>query len=323
VVGAKQSPQSSQLNFMSTYRSPSINGMTVVIVAGWVVINLALFLAAQSSSGPPETPLTANSNASSPLLINTVGRSWMAGTIFGLIASISWLATSVSNSFARFSIRIMAGVGCVLLLPLCSTPDLLRHALGVSGLILVQPFIFLALAIPDWGISFARFTRLPGLNQKEETSQKPKLPQFHVGELITLTALVALLLAASRLYTPPVASLVYWPVLIGSWLALQTIAGLTIRVVMFRQLQILLCLLPLIVLTAFGLANAQGFVSDSPWQAGVYFRLYSFSLAGFAFSIAALCLSRAPTRFPDAPAIASGSSTEIQRPNCSKKANEK
>ena len=276
---------------MSTYRSPNINGMTVLIVAGWLMVNLALFLVTASSNAQSGAGTGTPLSETSMLLPNIASRNWMAGTALGLVASISWLATSVSNSFARFSIRIMAGVGCVLLLPLCSTPDLLRHALGVSGLILVQPFIFLALAIPDWGISFARFTRLPGLNQKEETSQKPKLPQFHVGELITLTALVALLLAASRLYTPPVASLVYWPVLIGSWLALQTIAGLTIRVVMFRQLRLLLFLLPVILLTIWGLAKAEGLVSEGSWQADADLRLYSILISGFTLSITVLCSS--------------------------------
>ena len=83
----------------------------------------------------------------------------------------------------------------------------------------------------------------------------------------------------------------YWPVLIFSWLLLQTIAALTIRVVMFRQIQILMFLVPLIFLTIVGLANAEEFASDAPEQAAVYLRLYSFIIAGFTCSIAVLCLS--------------------------------
>ncbi len=279
---------------MSTYRSPSINGMTVVIVAGWLILNLLLFLLLGSSGKPSEIPTATLVNASTPLVVNTTGRNWMAGTALGLIASISWLATSVSNPFARFLIRIMTAIGCVALLTFFSTPDFLRHAVSISGLILVQPFVFLALAIPDWTISLSLVTPPPGLNQEAEAGQKPKIPQFHVGELITLTTLVALLLAASRQYTPPVASLVYWPVLIGSWFLLQTIAAFTIRLVMFRQLQVLVLLVPIVVFTIVGLANAQGFVSEAPGLTGVYSQLYSFLVAGFLCSIAVLSLAGGP-----------------------------
>ena len=279
---------------MSTYRSPSINGMTVVIVAGWLILNLLLFLLLGSSGKPSEITANMLPNASKALLLNTTGRSWMAGTAFGLIASISWLATSINNAFARFAIRMMAGVGCVVLLIFCSTPDLLRHAVSVSGLILVQPLVFIALAIPNWTISLSFATPLPGLHQEAEAGQKPKIPQFHVGELITLTTLVALLLAASRQYTPPVASLVYWPVLIGSWFLLQTIAAFTIRMVMFRQFQVLVLLGPIVIFTIVGLANAQAFVSEAPSQTGVYSQLYSSLLAGFLCSIAVLSLAGAP-----------------------------
>lgn len=276
---------------MSTYRSPNINGMTVLIVAGWLVVNLALFLATASSNAPSGAETGTPLSETSTLLPNTASRNWMAGTTLGLVASISWLATSIGNSFTRFSVRILAAMSCVLLLTFFSTPDLIRHAVSVSGLILVQSLVFFALAIPDWAISLSFLAEASRLDQKTEASQQPKSPQFHVGELITLTTLVALLLAASRQYTPPVNSLVYWPVLIFSWLLLQTIAALTIRVVMFRQIQILMFLVPLIFLTIVGLANAEEFASDAPEQAAVYLRLYSFIIAGFTCSIAVLCLS--------------------------------
>ena len=276
---------------MSTYRSPSINGMTVVIVAGWLVINLLLFLATYSLGDHSETQLATDANLTSPPLLTTQGQSWMAGTALGLITFISWLATSISSSFLRFLTRIIAAVGCVFLLTVCCTPDLLRHAISVSGILLVQPIIFVILAIPCWTTSLSDVARTSRLNKVTEASQQPNLPQFHVGELITLTTLVALLLAASRQFTPPVASLVYWPVLICSWFFLQTIAALTIRVVMFRQLRLLLFLLPVILLTIWGLAKAEGLVSEGSWQADADLGLYSILISGFALSITVLCSS--------------------------------
>ena len=132
---------------MSTYRSPSINGMTVVIVAGWLILNLLMFLFLGSAGKPSEIPTATPNDASTNLLLNSTGRSWMAGTAFGLIACISWLATSIINPFARFSIRIMAAIGGAVLLTLFSTPDFLRHAVSISGLILIQPFVFHVLAL--------------------------------------------------------------------------------------------------------------------------------------------------------------------------------
>lgn len=276
---------------MSTYRSPSINGMTLMIVTGWLVINLLLLLATSSLGDHSKTQIATDANLASPPLLTTQGQSWMAGTVLGLITFISWLATSISSSFARFLTRIMAAVGCVMLLTICCTPDMLRHAISVSGILLVQPIIFVLLAIPCWTTSLSGVARTSRLNKITEASQQPKLPQFHVGELITLTTLVALLLATSRQYTPPVASLVYWPVLICSWFFLQTIAALTIRVVMFRQLRLLVILLPVIVITTWGLAKAEGLVSDGSWQADADLRLYSILISGFTLSIAVLCSS--------------------------------
>ncbi len=283
---------------MSTYRSPSINGMTLMIVTGWLVLNLLLFLtinslgnASSSLSDHSETQIATDANLTSPLLLTTQSQSWMAGTVLGVISFISWIATSISSSLIRFLTRIIAAVGCVFLLTFCCTPDLLRHATSVSGILLVQPIIFVLLGIPRWTTSITGIARTSGLNKITKTSQQPKLPQFHVGELITLTALVALLLAASRQYTPPVASLVYWPVLVCSWFFLQTIAALTIRVVMLRQLRLLIFLLPVILLTAWGLAKAEGLVSEGSWQAEADLKLYSILISGFTLSITVLCSS--------------------------------
>ncbi|HBV62623.1 MAG TPA: hypothetical protein DEF45_06330 [Rhodopirellula sp.] len=272
--------------------------MTLMIVTGWLVINLLIFFtnnslgdANSSLSDHPKTQITTDANLASPSLVTTQGQSWIAGTVFGLISFISWLATSISNSFIRFATRITAAVGCVLLLTVCCTPDMLRHAIGVSGILLVQPIIFVLLAIPCWTTSLSTVGRRSGPKKKTEASQQPKLPQFHVGELITVTTLVALLLAASRQYTPPVASLIYWPVLICSWFFLQTIAALTIRVVMFRQLRLLVFLLPVILITTWGLAKVEGLASEGLWQADTDLRLYSILISGFTLSITVLCSS--------------------------------
>jgi len=283
---------------MSTYRSPSINGMTLVIVTGWLVINLLLFFstdalgdATSALNDHSEPQIATDANLASPPMLTTQGQSWMAGTILGLITFISWLATSISNSFTRFLTRMIAAIGCIFLLTIYCTPDMLRHAISVSGILLVQTILFVILTIPCWTTSLSGVTRPSGLNKITKASQQPKLSQFHVGELIALTTLVALLLAASRLYTPPVASLIYWPVLICSWFFLQTIAALTIRVVMFRQLRLLLFLLPVILLTIWGLAKAEGLVSEGSWQADADFRLYSILISGFTLSITVLCSS--------------------------------
>ena len=276
---------------MPTYRSPSINGMTLVIVTGWLVINFLLFLATYPVSDHSETQIAPHANLVAPQLLTTQVQSWMAGTVLGLITFISWLATSISGSFVRFSTRIMAAVGCIFLLTACCTPDMLRHSISVSGILLVQPFIFVILAIPRWTTSLSGIARTSRLEKITEASQQPELPQFHVGELITLTTLVALLLAASRQFTPPVASLVYWPVLICSWFFLQTIAALTIRVVMFRQLRLLVFLLPLILLTTWGLAKAEMLVAEGSWQADADLELYSILIVGFTLSITVLCSS--------------------------------
>ena len=283
--------EGSQLNLMSTYRSPSINGMTLVIVAGWFVINLLLLLATNSLNAHSETKIETQANLASTQLLTPLGQSWMAGTILGLITFISWLATGVSSSFYRFSTRTIAAIGCILVLTACCTPDMLRHAISVSGTLLVQPIIFVILAIPCWTISLNDAIRASWLSKITEASQQPKLPQFRIGELITSTTLVALLLAASRQYTPPVANLVYWPVLIGSLFFLQTIAALTIRVVMFRQLRVLVFLVPVLVLTTLGLARAEGLATQGSWQAEADLRLYSFLIFAFTLSIAVLCSS--------------------------------
>ena len=293
---------------MSTYRSPSINGMTLVIVIGWLVINLLLLLATHSLLATnsrnnhsennyseiqirSETPMATPANLASTPLLTPQGQSWMAGTTLGLITFISWLATGISSSFIRFATRMMAAIGFVLLLTNCCTPNMLHHAINVSGIILLQPMIFMLLAIPCWTISLSGVTRHSGLNKITKASQQPKLSQFHVGELITLTTLVALLLAASRQYTPTVANFVYWPVLVGSLFFLQTIAALTIRVVMFRQLRLLVFLIPALVLATLFLGAAEGFVSAGSWQAEADLRLYGILIASFTLSIAVLCSS--------------------------------
>ncbi|MGB0760338.1 MAG: hypothetical protein ACPGPS_12405 [Rubripirellula sp.] len=276
---------------MSTYRSPSINGMTLVIVTGWLVINLLLFLAAYSLTENSGTPIATEANRVPVQLPTTQGQSWMAGVLLGLITFISWLATSIRTPVVRFSARIMASLGCVLLLTVCCTPDPLRHAINVTGIILLQPIIFVTLAIPCWTIAWGSVPRAFRLNEETKASQQPNLAQFHVGELITMTTLIALLLATSRQYTPPVASLIYWPVLICVWCLLQAIACLTIRVVMFGQIRLLVFLVPAILLTAFGLAKAEGLVSEGSWRANADLKLYSFLLTGFTISIAVLCAS--------------------------------
>ena len=271
--------------------------MTLLIVAGWLVINLLLFFTNNSLTDAnfslinhSKTQITSDEKLASPQLLTTQSQSWMAGTVLGLISFISWLSSSISSSFIRFLVRIMAAVGCVLVLTVCCTPNMLRHAISVSGILLVQPIIFVFLGIPCWTISLRGVARPPRLQKVTEASQQPKLAQFHVGELITLTTLTALLLAASRHYTPPVASLVYWPVLICSWFFLQTIAALTIRVVMFRQVRLLAFLLPVIFLTTWGLAKIEGLVSEGWWQATTDLQLYGILISGFTLSIAVLCL---------------------------------
>ena len=284
---------------MSTYRSPSINGMTVVIVAGWFTLNLLAFTVfgfSDNASAPP----TAKTSPENAILTINNGRSWMSGATFGLLASVSWLATSLANSLARLSVRILAAIGCLLLLPWFSTPDLLRHAVSISGLILVQPFVFFLLGIPDWtgllGGTLVGFR----LKQKTETSQQPEVAQFSIGEIIALTTVVALLLAATLRYAPPVNSLVYWPVLISSWVMLHTITALTIRVVMFHDFIVLAFLILAMTLTITGLGFAEHFTSQSSTDVGAYFQLYGLFIGAFAFSIAVLSAANASEIKPTA-----------------------
>ena len=284
---------------MSTYRSPSINGMTVVIVAGWFTLNLLAFTVFGSSDNASAPPTAKTSPENAILTINN-GRSWMSGATFGLLASVSWLATSLANSFARLSVRILAAIACLLLLPWFSTPDLLRHAVSISGLILVQPFVFFLFGIPDWtgllGGTLVGFR----LKQKTETSQQPEVAQFSIGEIIALTTVVALLLAATLRYAPPVNSLVYWPVLVSSWVMLHTITALTIRVVMFHEFIVLAFLILAMTLTITGLGFAEHFTSQSSTDIGVYFQLYGLFIGAFAFSIAVLSAANASEIKPTA-----------------------
>lgn len=284
---------------MSTYRSPSINGMTVVIVAGWFTLNLLAFTVFGSSDNASAPPTAKTSPENAILTINN-GRSWMSGATFGLLASVSWLATSLANSFARLAVRILAAIACLLLLPWFSTPDLLRHAVSISGLILVQPFVFFLFGIPDWtgllGGTLVGFR----LKQKTETSQQPEGAQFSIGEIIALTTVVALLLAATLRYAPPVNSLVYWPVLISSWVMLHTITALTIRVVMFHEFIVLAFLILAMTSTITGLGFAEHFTSQSSTDVGVYFQLYGLFIGAFAFSIAVLSAANASEIKPTA-----------------------
>ena len=181
-----------------------------------------------------------------------------------------------------------------------STPDLLRHAVSISGLILVQPFVFFLFGIPDWtgllGGTLVGFR----LKQKTETSQQPEVAQFSIGEIIALTTVVALLLAATLRYAPPVNSLVYWPVLISSWVMLHTITALTIRVVMFHEFIVLAFLILAMTSTITGLGFAEHFTSQSSTDVGVYFQLYGLFIGAFAFSIAVLSAANASEIKPTA-----------------------
>ena len=273
--------------------------MTVVIVAGWFTLNLLAFTVfgfSDNASAPP----TAKTSPENAILTINNGRSWMSGATFGLLASVSWLATSLANSLARLSVRILAAIACLLLLPWFSTPDLLRHAVSISGLILVQPFVFFLFGIPDWtgllGGTLVGFR----LKQKTETSQQPEVAQFSIGEIIALTTVVALLLAATLRYAPPVNSLVYWPVLISSWVMLHTITALTIRVVMFHEFIVLAFLILAMTLTITGLGFAEHFTSQSSTDVGAYFQLYGLFIGAFAFSIAVLSAANASEIKPTA-----------------------
>ena len=273
--------------------------MTVVIVAGWFTLNLLAFTVFGSSDNASAPPTAKTSPENAILTINN-GRSWMSGATFGLLASVSWLATSLANSFARLAVRILAAIACLLLLPWFSTPDLLRHAVSISGLILVQPFVFFLFGIPDWtgllGGTLVGFR----LKQKTETSQQPEVAQFSIGEIIALTTVVALLLAATLRYAPPVNSLVYWPVLASSWVMLHTITALTIRVVMFHEFIVLAFLILAMTLTITGLGFAEHFTSQSSTDVGVYFQLYGLFIGAFAFSIAVLSAANASEIKPTA-----------------------
>ena len=273
--------------------------MTVVIVAGWFTLNLLAFTVFGSSDNASAPPTAKTSPENAILTINN-GRSWMSGATFGLLASVSWLATSLANSFARLAVRIPAAIACLLLLPWFSTPDLLRHAVSISGLILVQPFVFFLFGIPDWtgllGGTLVGFR----LKQKTETSQQPEVAQFSIGEIIALTTVVALLLAATLRYAPPVNSLVYWPVLISSWVMLHTITALTIRVVMFHEFIVLAFLILAMTSTITGLGFAEHFTSQSSTDVGVYFQLYGLFIGAFAFSIAVLSAANASEIKPTA-----------------------
>ena len=273
--------------------------MTVVIVAGWFTLNLLAFTVFGSSDNASAPPTAKTSPENAILTINN-GWSWMSGATFGLLASVSWLATSLANSFARLSVRILAAIACLLLLPWFSTPDLLRHAVSISGLILVQPFVFFLFGIPDWtgllGGTLVGFR----LKQKTETSQQPEVAQFSIGEIIALTTVVALLLAATLRYAPPVNSLVYWPVLISSWVMLHTITALTIRVVMFHEFIVLAFLILAMTLTITGLGFAEHFTSQSSTDVGVYFQLYGLFIGAFGFSIAVLSAANASEIKPTA-----------------------
>ena len=265
-----------------TYRSPSFNGMTVVILVGWLLLNIG-FVVFLSSGPPPEAKSTIIQTES----LDGADRAWLAGVVLGLAASFSWLATSLPNPFARFLARLLAAVPCVLVLAFFGTPDLLRHAVNINGLILIQLFVFLVAGIPNWSVS--------GQSQVE-ASESHQRNQFHIGELIALTAVVAMLLAAGERYTTPINSLAYWPVLVLCWFLLQTVAAMTIRIAMYRRLVALLLLLPLICLTAMGLTAAENFFRVSQLASGVYFRVYALLLGGFATSIAITSLAGAPTQ---------------------------
>ena len=295
-MGQKKSPQSCQPGFMSTYRSPSINGMTVVIVAGWFTLNLLAFTVFGSSDNASAPPTAKTSPENAILTINN-GRSWMSGATFGLLASVSWLATSLANSFARLAVRILAAIPCLLLLPWFSTPDLLRHAVSISGLILVQPFVFFLFGIPDWtgllGGTLVGFR----LKQETETSQQPEVAQLH-RRIIALKQW-SLCCSLQRCVTLP-QSTASFTGRSSQWVMLHTITALMIRVVMFHEFIVLAFLSLAMTSTITGLGFAEHFTSQSSTDVGVYFQLYGLFIGAFAFSIAVLSAANASEIKPTA-----------------------
>ena len=275
-----QRPQSSRVKPPPAYRSPTLNGMTVAILVSWLFLNVVFV--AFLSSGQPSGP---KNPANQIISFDGAGRVWVAGVALGLAASFSWLATGFLDPLTRFSARFLASLPCISILAFFSTPDLLRHILNINGLILIQPFVFLVVGIPRWSIS--------GRSQAA-ASEPPQRRQFHIGELIALTAVVAMLLAAGGRYTTPINSLAYWSVLVLCWFLLQSVAAMTIQITMYRRLYVLLLFLPLICLTAIGLTAAENFSTESRLPSGTYLIFYSLLLAGFTASVAITSLSGTP-----------------------------
>lgn len=278
----------------STYRSPTYNGMTIVILVGWLLLNVGfvVFLSSGTATEANSPKIQTESNIGAH-------RIWLVGVVLGLVASFSWLATSLSNPFTRFLARLLAALPFVLVLTFLGTldrlpdaidlTDLLPSAINILGLILIQPFVFLIAGIPSWSFS--------GRSQIE-TSDLQLRNQYHIGDLIVLTAVVAMLLTTGGRLTTPINSLAYWPVLVLCWFLLPTLAALTIQAVMYRRPLAGLLMMMLICLAAIGLATAESLFRSNAVSIGVFIRGYTLLLGGYAMSIVITSLSGTPEPSP-------------------------
>jgi hypothetical protein len=134
---------------------------------------------------------------------------------------LNWLATAIANRLLRMIFRGATVAACTYLHTRWGVGDGWKHAIDLTGMMLIQSIYFRVAGVPDWVFHGA---------QVADVSLRAS--QFRIVDLIAWTTGLAIVLSLAIRFDPPTDHVRYWSVLCVLWLMVPmaatcwTLAGL-------------------------------------------------------------------------------------------------
>lgn len=208
---------------------------------------------------------------------------WLTGMSYGLAAGAFWLATILKGRYLRWVVRAATVIVVAAAQQHLGTEGWLFSLSNLGGLVCCQCMLFHWLGVPNWTTGKRLLTSGEGLRKT----------QFGIGDIVTATTCIALLLAIAIRFQTAIDPLGYWLVFTLFWINGPLITGCVALLILNQQgLSVgLLALVALLVACGIlGLAAAEWHAagSDLAINASLYTRVVlSYVLTFVLFCVAA------------------------------------
>lgn len=152
-------------------------------------------------------------------------RMFQVGWVYGSLSGLCWIG-SATGRVRRWAIFVASACVASLLLaatrPLGYPPrGILLYLTTSTGLIISQSICFYLFQLPLW--------------RRSAVPLQPTERQYRIADVLVATTAMAVLLALAQRYSPPIDPLMYWGVMVGIWVWLPVLSGLTAQAALRRR----------------------------------------------------------------------------------------